>query len=107
VTIQLRYLQTLIEVSANQSSTIVFPLPIDVLQPLMSATQNRRAAVADGPESERLDAALQAAREALAATTRDPDPAPVESASHVAPASRPSALPPPSENDLAGQSRPG
>jgi regulator of protease activity HflC (stomatin/prohibitin superfamily) len=72
VTIQLRYLQTLIEVSSNQSSTIVFPLPIDVLQPLMSATQNRRATVADGPESERLDAALQAAREALDASTRDP-----------------------------------
>jgi regulator of protease activity HflC (stomatin/prohibitin superfamily) len=72
VTIQLRYLQTLIEVSGNQSSTIVFPLPIDVLQPLVSATQNRRATVADGPESERLDAALQAAREALDASTRDP-----------------------------------
>jgi regulator of protease activity HflC (stomatin/prohibitin superfamily) len=97
VTIQLRYLQTLIEVSANQSSTIVFPLPIDLLQPLMSATQSRQAAVADGPESERLDAALQAAREALDATTRDPDPTPVQSAPHMAPASRPSALPPPSE----------
>jgi len=72
VTIQLRYLQTLIEVSGNQSSTIVFPLPIDVLQPLMSATQNRRAAVPDGPESERLDAALQAAREALDTSSRDP-----------------------------------
>ena len=72
VTIQLRYLQTLIEVSGNQSSTIVFPLPIDVLQPLMSATQNRRATIADGPESERLDAALQAAREALDASARDP-----------------------------------
>ena len=31
VAIQLRYLQTLIEVSGNQSSTIVFPLPVDVL----------------------------------------------------------------------------
>jgi regulator of protease activity HflC (stomatin/prohibitin superfamily) len=72
VTIQLRYLQTLIEVSGNQSSTIVFPLPIDVLQPLVSATQNRRAGVADGPESERLDAALQAAREALDASARAP-----------------------------------
>jgi regulator of protease activity HflC (stomatin/prohibitin superfamily) len=106
VTIQLRYLQTLIEVSANQSSTIVFPLPIDVLQPLMSATQNRRATVADGPESERLDAALQAARAALDATTRDP--APVQSAAHthMAPASHASELPPPSENDPAGQPRP-
>ncbi len=68
VTIQLRYLQTLIEVSANQSATIVFPLPIDVLQPLIAATRDKRAALADGDERERLDAALAAAREALAAT---------------------------------------
>src|SRR5207244_4449620 len=47
VTIQLRYLQTLIEVSSNESSTIVFPLPVDVLQPLMSAASSRRAE-ADG-----------------------------------------------------------
>src|SRR5437763_15537042 len=32
VTIQLRALQTLREVSGNQGSTIVFPLPIDLLQ---------------------------------------------------------------------------
>jgi hypothetical protein len=71
VTIQLRYLQTLIEVSSNQSATIVFPLPIDVLKPLMTATQNGRAAVVDGPEQERLDSALQAARDALEATVAD------------------------------------
>jgi regulator of protease activity HflC (stomatin/prohibitin superfamily) len=35
--LQLRYLQTLLEVGANPSSTIVFPLPIDVLRPLMEA----------------------------------------------------------------------
>jgi hypothetical protein len=34
VTIQLRYLQTLGEVSGNPGSTIVFPLPIDVLKSL-------------------------------------------------------------------------
>jgi hypothetical protein len=39
VTIQLRYLQTLIEVSNNQNSTIVFPLPVDVLKPLVAAAQ--------------------------------------------------------------------
>jgi regulator of protease activity HflC (stomatin/prohibitin superfamily) len=33
-TIQLRYLQTLLELGAGQSSTIVFPLPIDLLTPL-------------------------------------------------------------------------
>src|SRR4051812_6186141 len=59
VTIQLRYLQTLMEVSGNQASTIVFPLPVDVLQPLVSAAQGRRA---EAPEREQLDEALTAAR---------------------------------------------
>ena len=39
VTIQLRYLQTLIEVSGNQSSTIVFPLPLDLIRPLVDTAQ--------------------------------------------------------------------
>jgi hypothetical protein len=33
-TIQLRYLQTLLELGAGQTSTIVFPLPIDLIGPL-------------------------------------------------------------------------
>jgi len=86
VTIQLRYLQTLMEVSNNQSSTIVFPLPMDVLQPLMAAAQGRRASATDGPERARLDEALAAARAALDAATRHP--APVDSAARAAPASR-------------------
>ena len=72
VTIQLRYLQTLIEVSSNQSSTIVFPLPIDVLQPLVTAAQGRQASIGEGPERADLDAALAAAREALDGTANDP-----------------------------------
>ncbi len=35
VTIQLRYLQTLSEIGVDQNSTIVLPLPIDVLKPLL------------------------------------------------------------------------
>jgi regulator of protease activity HflC (stomatin/prohibitin superfamily) len=31
-TLQLRYLQTLVDISADNSSTIIFPLPIDLLQ---------------------------------------------------------------------------
>jgi len=31
VTLQLRYLQTLTEISAEKNSTIIFPLPIDML----------------------------------------------------------------------------
>ena len=33
-TIQLRYLQTLLELGSGTSTTIVFPLPIDLISPL-------------------------------------------------------------------------
>jgi len=32
-TLQLRYLQTLLEMGVNQNTTIVFPLPLDILRP--------------------------------------------------------------------------
>src|SRR5207245_9612798 len=41
VTIQLRYLQTLMEVSGNQSSTIVLPLPMDATNPFASRARSR------------------------------------------------------------------
>ncbi|HVC85951.1 MAG TPA: slipin family protein [Gaiellaceae bacterium] len=41
VTIQLRYLQTLLEIGSEQNSTIVFPLPIDLIGPLMAAVDRR------------------------------------------------------------------
>ena len=34
-TLQLRYLQTLVEIGVNNSTTVVFPLPIDLLKPLL------------------------------------------------------------------------
>ncbi|MCK4421732.1 slipin family protein [candidate division WOR-3 bacterium] len=37
VTIQLRYLQTLSEISAEQNSTILFPIPIDLFKPFIKA----------------------------------------------------------------------
>jgi regulator of protease activity HflC (stomatin/prohibitin superfamily) len=36
VTLQLRYLQTLTEVATEKNSTIIFPLPIDLLTPLLT-----------------------------------------------------------------------
>ncbi len=33
--LQLRYLQTLLEIGSNQNTTIVFPLPMDVLEPFL------------------------------------------------------------------------
>ncbi|MGH8113453.1 MAG: slipin family protein [Rhodanobacteraceae bacterium] len=37
--IQLRYLQTLVEVAGDRTSTIVFPLPLDLLEPLLGKLQ--------------------------------------------------------------------
>jgi regulator of protease activity HflC (stomatin/prohibitin superfamily) len=39
VTLQLRYLQTLREIGAAQNSTIVFPMPIDLVKPLLDGIQ--------------------------------------------------------------------
>ncbi len=43
--IQLRYLQTLLELGTGQTSTIVFPLPIDLLRGLTAAARG------DGPQA--------------------------------------------------------
>jgi hypothetical protein len=37
VTLQLRYLQTLREIGVNQNSTVVFPMPIDLVKPMLDA----------------------------------------------------------------------
>jgi regulator of protease activity HflC (stomatin/prohibitin superfamily) len=37
--LQLRYMQTLIEISAEKNSTILFPLPIELLKPFMDAAK--------------------------------------------------------------------
>jgi regulator of protease activity HflC (stomatin/prohibitin superfamily) len=63
VTIQLRALQTLMEVSGNASSTIVFPVPMSLLQPLV-LPQGEGAA-----EGGRLTEALEVARRAFEATS--------------------------------------
>jgi regulator of protease activity HflC (stomatin/prohibitin superfamily) len=34
-TLQLRYLQTLLDIGVNQNSTIVFPLPLDMVTPFL------------------------------------------------------------------------
>ncbi|MDX6726228.1 MAG: hypothetical protein QOK49_1033 [Baekduia sp.] len=78
VTLQLRYLQTLVEVSGQQGSTIVFPLPVDMIKPLIASAESRATAAGNGDgdaeERARLDGALAAARVALAEAT-SPRPA--------------------------------
>jgi regulator of protease activity HflC (stomatin/prohibitin superfamily) len=52
VTLQLRYLQTLGEIGGTQNSTIVFPMPIDMIRPMVDAVANRAqpGAGAESPE---------------------------------------------------------
>jgi regulator of protease activity HflC (stomatin/prohibitin superfamily) len=35
ISIQLRYLQTMLEISSERSSTLILPLPIDLVRPLL------------------------------------------------------------------------
>jgi regulator of protease activity HflC (stomatin/prohibitin superfamily) len=53
VTIQLRYLQALTDISANQGSTIVFPLPLDLIRPLLEAGDGEVGEAA--PAAEQVD----------------------------------------------------
>ena len=41
MTITLRYLQTLTEIAAEKNSTIIFPLPIEMLHLLQAATAKK------------------------------------------------------------------
>ena len=50
--IQLRYLQTLSEIGAEQNSTIVFPLPIDLIKPLLSAAEAAAPGMAENGKQE-------------------------------------------------------
>jgi regulator of protease activity HflC (stomatin/prohibitin superfamily) len=81
VTIQLRYLQALSDISANQSSTIVFPLPLDLIRPLLergavAATEGDAPASPATSESPELepggDGGLPAEREPASAERPNP-----------------------------------
>jgi regulator of protease activity HflC (stomatin/prohibitin superfamily) len=49
-TIQLRYLQTLSEIGVNQNTTVVFPLPMDIIRPLLEGhtTKEKQAELPPG-----------------------------------------------------------
>jgi regulator of protease activity HflC (stomatin/prohibitin superfamily) len=76
--LQLRYLQTLLEVSSNQASTIVLPVPTDLLRPLLErgdGTQERpgRPSRERTSEPERLGRTPDGARD-LPAPAPEPEP---------------------------------
>ena len=47
-TLQLRYLQTLSEIGIEQNSTVVFPLPMDLVKPLLGAVEQPRGELEPG-----------------------------------------------------------
>jgi regulator of protease activity HflC (stomatin/prohibitin superfamily) len=62
VTLQLRYLQTLREIGGSQNSTIVFPMPIDLMKPMVDALSGPDGAKALQTAHEQAEAQLEAAR---------------------------------------------
>ena len=55
-TLQLRYLQTLREIGGSQNSTIVFPMPIDLMQSVRDALKQPGTSSAADAEAEDADA---------------------------------------------------
>jgi regulator of protease activity HflC (stomatin/prohibitin superfamily) len=46
--LQLRYLQTLLEIGADQNSTVVFPLPLDLITPFLARGPRESRGAAEG-----------------------------------------------------------
>src|SRR5437588_1316012 len=53
-TIQLRYLQTLREIGATQNTTVVFPMPVDLVKPMLDAMAQLEAEPDNRHDSEAL-----------------------------------------------------
>jgi regulator of protease activity HflC (stomatin/prohibitin superfamily) len=73
VTLQLRYLQTLREIGANQNSTVVFPMPIDLVKPMMDVL-GRAGAGAGGGASAGADGVLPSLELGDLTGMQTPDP---------------------------------
>jgi regulator of protease activity HflC (stomatin/prohibitin superfamily) len=58
-TIQLRYLQTLREIGATQNSTVVFPMPIDMMKPVLEALGQAERTETQTPEQPEPKAAAE------------------------------------------------
>lgn len=65
VALQLRFLQTVVEVAAENNSTTLFPLPIELFRPLIAKGYGDGGAAADAVDREATARALQAAADAM------------------------------------------
>lgn len=70
--LQLRYLQTVLELGADQNSTVVFPLPMDIVGPLMGALEH----FSPGSDDRSRRAPTAARRSSEAHEPDDPDDLP-------------------------------
>ena len=87
-TLQLRYLQTLREIGATQNSTVVFPMPIDLIKPVLEAMRGSEASTPAAPTPTHENGALGPA-ESRALTSGDTSPAaPNPTAADTAPVDR-------------------
>jgi regulator of protease activity HflC (stomatin/prohibitin superfamily) len=91
VTIQLRYLQTLREIGGSQNSTIVFPLPIDLIRPALAALSDSVATPGETAVPPAPTAGLPAPEDGAATADL---PAPAESQAELGPG-EPAPLPAP------------
>src|SRR5579875_3749338 len=56
--LQLRYLQTLTEIAVEKNSTIIFPLPLDLIEPFMESRHRMNAAAKNGHTGDELTTPL-------------------------------------------------
>jgi regulator of protease activity HflC (stomatin/prohibitin superfamily) len=72
--LQLRYLQTLLEIGTNQNTTVVFPLPMDVLEPFVGKGAAGRAAGTERPPRPAAAPAPPTATPPESAAADEPEP---------------------------------
>ena len=72
----LRYMQTLLDMGSNQNATVVFPLPIELIRPLLAMAGqpevNAQPAAPPAPASPRVEAAAPTEAEATEPPTVEP-----------------------------------
>ena len=78
--LQLRYLQTLIEIGVDKNTTIVFPLPIDLIEPLTEMMRKASGASATTSNAPRNGALPPAPQEDGPRPASIPAPNPLQTA---------------------------
>ena len=73
--LQLRYLQTLVEVASENNSTTIFPVPIDLLTPFMDMGRRAASVAADAAAAAAGPATTADAAKSLPSATGSPVPA--------------------------------